>query len=210
MVDLSSIEKADVLRGLTKADLAELGAIASEQEFNQRDCLFERGDEAENFYIATRGRFALTVAVRVFEDYAEMAVEEKVALDAFGWSSLVAPRTSIYSCYCIEDGAAVVFPRKRLEALMMTNSRLGEEFLHNLNQLIGSRVRVLQELWLDEVSQSMARVQHWTHTELTTELTNVMTEPRTPLVRRWFRRRKNSGPDAQSSPPTRHPMDDET
>ena len=189
MIDLSSIEKSDVLRGLTKEDLAELGAIASEQEFQHRDCLFVRGEEAENFYIATRGRFALTVGLRVFEDSVEMAVEEKGALDAFGWSSLVKPRKSIYSGYCIEDGAAVVFPREQLAALMTTNWRLGEEFLHSLNNMIGARVRVLQELWLDEVTQSMARVQHWTHTELTTQLTTVLTEPGPGRVRRWFRRR---------------------
>jgi CRP-like cAMP-binding protein len=189
MVDLSSIANADILRGLTEADLAELGAVAGEQEFKPRDCLFSRGEEAETFYIATRGRFALTVAVRVFDDYAEMAVEEKVALDAFGWSALVEPRASIYSGYCLEDGAAVTFPREHLEALMTTNWRLGEIFLRNLNELIGTRVRVLQELWLDEVSQSMARVRHWTHTELTSQLATVMTEPRSGLVRRWFRRR---------------------
>lgn len=191
MVDLSSIEKADLLRGLTKADLAELGAIASEQEFVRRDCLFRRGGDAENLYIATRGRFALTAALRVFDDYAELAVEEKGKLDAFGWSSLVAPRKSIYSGYCIEDGAAVAFPREPLEALMKTNWRLGGELLHNLNELIGARVRILQDLWLDEVSQSMARVQHWKHTELSTDWTTAMTGPSS--VRLWIRKHMRLG-----------------
>jgi hypothetical protein len=125
-----------------------------------------------------------------------MAVEEKGALDAFGWSSLVEPRTSIYSCYCIEAGAAIAFPRKQLEALMMSNRRLGEEFLHNLNELIGTRVRVMQELWLDEVSQSMARVQHWTHTELTNHLAAVMTDPSSSRVRRWIREHMRHGTGA--------------
>jgi CRP-like cAMP-binding protein len=193
MVDLSTVEKADVLRGLTKADLIELGEIASEQEFEPRDCLFRRGDEGKNFYIATRGRFALTVDTRVFDGSVEMAVEDKGALDAFGWSSLVEPRTSIYSGYCTEAGAVVAFPRKSLEALMMTNRRLGEELLHNLNELIGTRVRVMQKLWLDEVSQSLARVQHWSHTELTTQWAAVMTEPGSRPVRRWIRRHSHLG-----------------
>ena len=188
MVDLSSIARADVLRELTREDLVELGAVGDEQEFQRRDYLFKRGEGAKTFYIATRGRFALTVALRLFDRYVEMAVEEKGALDAFGWSSLVEPRTSIYSGYCIEDGAAVAFPRDRLEALMTTNSRVGAKLLHNINELIGSRVRVLQNLWLDEVEQSMARVQHWTHTDLTTRWSAAMTEPSSRPVRRWFRR----------------------
>jgi|GEM_PF-2667721 len=179
MSDLSSIAKADMLRGLTPEDLAELGTIAQEHQFKRKDRLFERGEEAQNFYIATRGEFSLTVAVRLFDNEVEMAVEEKGALDAFGWSSLVEPRTSIYSGYCTEDGAAVVFPRKQLEALMTSNRRLGEEFLHNLTELVGTRVRVLQQLWLDEVSQSTARVLHWSHSERTAHWASVMKQPGT-------------------------------
>jgi CRP-like cAMP-binding protein len=189
MIDLSSIEQADVLRGLSKPDLAGLGAIASEEEFQRRDCLFERGQDAKTFYIATRGRFALVVPLRVLDRQESLAVEEKGALDAFGWSSLVKPRTSIYSCYCIEDGAAVAFPREELAALMRSNSRLGEEFLHSLNNLIGARVRVLQELWLDEVSQSMGRVQHWTHTDLSVQFSGAMTDPGSRGgVQSWIRK----------------------
>jgi CRP-like cAMP-binding protein len=187
MVDLSAIEKADILHGLTKSDLADLGAIARVQEFKRRDCLFKRGEEASALYIAMRGRFALTVDLRVFDGRRELAVEDKGALDAFGWSSLVEPRTSIYSGYCTEDGAVVAFPRKQLEALMIDNRPLGEEFLHNLNELIGTRVRVLQKLWLDEVSQSMARVQYWSHDELTNRWTSAMAEPKSRPRHHWLR-----------------------
>lgn len=193
MVDLSSIEQADVLRGLTKADLAELGTIASEQPFNRKDCLFRRGEAAKTFYIALRGRYALTLGLRVFDRLAEVAVEEKGACDAFGWSSLVEPRESLYSGYCTEDGVVVAFPREQLEALMRTNTRLGEEFLHNLNVLIGTRLRAMQQLWLDEVSQSTARVQHWSHSELTTHWTEAMTEPSHGFMRRFSRRSTHVG-----------------
>ncbi len=165
MVDLSSIEKAEVLQGLAVADLADLGKIASEQEFQSGDRLFVRGEEANVLYIATRGRFALTVELRCFDGHEEVAIEEPKVLDAFGWSSLVAPHTSIYSGYCSEDGAVVAFPREQLEALMNANRHLGAELMHNLNQLIGGRVRALQKLWLDEVSQSMTRVKRLINSE---------------------------------------------
>lgn len=181
MLAMSSIGNAAVLRGLEQEDLAELIGIATEREFRRKDRLFERGQAAKCLYIATRGRFALTVAVRLFDDFLEMAVEEKGALDAFGWSSLVEPHTSIYSGYCIEDGAAVEIPREPLEALMARNRRLGEELLRNLNELIGTRVRVLQQLWLDEVSQSTARVVHWSHSSVTTHWASAMTAPSTGL-----------------------------
>jgi CRP-like cAMP-binding protein len=188
MVDLSTIANADVLHGLTSEDLAELGAIANTQEFERRDRLFKRGDRAETFYIATSGKFALTVDLRYFDGHVEMAVEDKAPLDAFGWSSLVEPRTSIYSGYCTEDGAVVAFPREPLEALMTNNRRLGEELLHNLNTLIGTRARALQQLWLDEVSQSTSRVLHWSHTELTTQWATAMGSSDAHPVTGWIRR----------------------
>jgi CRP-like cAMP-binding protein len=199
MVDLSSIREADVLRGIVDADLVELGAIAQEQDFKRRDRLFERGKEARIFYIATGGRFALTVGLRVFDRSSEIVLEEKDALHAFGWSSLVEPRTSIYSGYCIEDGSAVAFPREPLEALMTTNYRLGEQLLHNLNELIGARVRVLQNLFLDEVSQMTARVQHWSCSELTIHWAEAMTEPHAHPARDWLRSHTHRGSGDRSS-----------
>jgi CRP-like cAMP-binding protein len=195
MVDLSKISRADVLRGLTSEDLTELGAIAAVQEFERRDRLFERGAEATTLYLATSGRYALTVELRSFDGQVEMAVEELGALDAFGWSSLVAPRTSIYSGYCTEDGAAVAFPRQELEALMTSNRRLGEELLRNLNELIGNRLRVLQQLWLEEVSQSSARVQHWSHSELSTQWATAMSPSGSRSVGLWRRRTSHSSTD---------------
>lgn len=194
MVDLSSIEQADVLRGLTREDLRELGAIAGERAFSRRDRLFRRGEEAETIYVVTRGRFVLTVALRVFDGYTELPVEQKGPLDALGWSSLVEPRTSIYSGYCMEDGAAITFPRRELEGLMAANPQLGSTFRRNLNELIGRRLRSLQELWLEEVSQSMGRVRHWTHTELTVQWHAAMKEAdsRGSLLG-WLRREPQGG-----------------
>jgi len=188
MVDLSPIETAGILRGLSKPDLAELSEIAYEQEFDRKDRLFERGERANTFYIAQTGLFALTVEVRVFDRSSEIVLEEKGPLDAFGWSSLVEPRTSIYSGYCIEAGSVVAFSREQLEALMMANRRLGEELLHNLTELIATRARVLQQLWVDEVSQSMSRVQHWSQSEVTTHWAHVMRDHGRSSVLGWIRR----------------------
>ncbi|MBW2713912.1 MAG: cyclic nucleotide-binding domain-containing protein [Deltaproteobacteria bacterium] len=196
MGDILSIEKADILRGLSKGDLAEISEIAEEQEFKCGERLFERGEEATTFYIATRGLFALTVELRVFDGTEEFALEEKGALDAFGWSALVEPRTSIYSGYCIEEGAVLAFSRKRLEALLMTNRRLGEEFQHNLNELIGTRARTLQEHWLEEISQSTARVRELSHTTVTAHWQAAMMgsqQPSPQPVRGWIRKHMHLG-----------------
>jgi hypothetical protein len=96
----------------------------------------------------------------------EIAVEEKGALDAFGWSVLVKPRRFIYSAYCTENGAVIGFEREELEALMESNERLGERLACNFAELIGQRARVLQDLWAQEVEQRIERVQYWKSREI--------------------------------------------
>ena len=94
---------------------------------------------------------------------------EKVTGDALGWSALVEPHESIYSAYCVQSGSVVAFSRGDLEELMSSDLNLGQRFWRNLNQLIGSRIRPLQQLWIEEVERSMERVEYWSHNKLSDE-----------------------------------------
>jgi CRP-like cAMP-binding protein len=161
MVDLSSIQEAAALRGLAQADLRTLASIAQEREIRQGERLITQGEETETFYIVRTGRVALMVRLRVLDSMVELAVEKLGALDAFGWSALVAPYRSIYSARCTEDGVVIAFPAQELKALAEANSSVGYRLTANLSELIGDRVRTLQQLWLEEIEQHMDRVKHW-------------------------------------------------
>lgn len=193
MVDLSSIRNAAILEGLEPSHLGQLAAIAGERETREGERLFTRGEQAETFYIARRGRFALTLPVRIFSGHEEMAVEEKGALDALGWSSLVEPQTSIYSAYCTFDGALVTFPGEELRQLIRSNDRLGQRLCSNLNVLIGARVRAVQDLWIDEVEHSLDRVHHWTRSEMSKRLQRAV-KKRSALGLGWRRVTRASQP----------------
>ena len=166
MVDLAPIRDASILEGLTDSDLSALATIAEREQVRRGERLFVRGEAAERFYIVEDGGFALTVVLRALDDRVETVVEELVAGEAFGWSALVEPRRSIYSGYCTSDGTVVSFPGTALEALMATDEGLGLRLSVNLNRLIGTRVRVLQDLWIAEVEQSTSRVKFWSANEV--------------------------------------------
>ncbi len=170
MANLDAIRNATVFEGIDEPHLRQLGEIAGEQETRQGERLFARGETAETFYVAKRGRFALALPVRVFDAHDEIVVEEKQAWDAFGWSSLVEPWISIYSAYCIADGAVVRFPGEALRRLIASDDAMGSRFSANLNVLIGARVRAAQDLWIAELEQSRARVDYWARSEMTTRL----------------------------------------
>jgi CRP-like cAMP-binding protein len=159
-----------MLEGLSESHLGELGAIATERHAHEGERLFKRGDVAETFYVVVDGAFALTVALRRLDAPVELGVEEKRAGDALGWSALVAPHDSIYSCFCTEPGSVAAFPREQLEARLASDPELARRFLTNLSRTIGDRVRALQNLWIDEIQQSMSRVNHWTHEAITSHV----------------------------------------
>jgi CRP-like cAMP-binding protein len=185
MVDLSSIQDAAIFDGVGQPGIRELEGIARVEQAAKGDCLFSHGDAADTFYLVQDGKFALTVQVRALDEHFEMPVEEKVAGEALGWSALVEPHRSIYSAYCTQSGSVVAFSRGDLEEMSVSNPNLGQRFLHNLNQLIGSRVRSLQRLWIEEVERSIERVEYWSQTKLSEEWADAVKSSR---KRALFRR----------------------
>lgn len=178
MDDLHSIRHAAILAGLAGSELEELANIAREQRVAKGDRLFARGDEADQLFIVEQGRFVLTIQARALGDPTEIAIEAKVAGDALGWSALVEPFRSVYTAYCVQDGSVVAFPRGDLVNLMSSDTDLGYRFSVNLSQLIGNRLRALQDLWVEEVEQSSARVNYWSHNKLSGECSAAIAQPR--------------------------------
>jgi CRP-like cAMP-binding protein len=185
MVDVSLIRDATILADITHAELQELAEIAHRESIGQGNRLFVRGEPAEALYVVTAGRFALTIQLRALDESLEIPVEEKVAGDALGWSALVEPYLSVYSAYCTQHGSVVAFPREDLKRVIAADVDLGYRLLRNLSQLIGSRIPALQDLWTQEVEQSMERVQHWAHTRLYDEWATAVAPPR--HRRHWWR-----------------------
>ncbi len=169
MDDLSSIQNAAIFDGLKQSGIRELESIARLEPAARGERLFRHGDAADTFYLVKDGRFTLTIEMRALDDHFEIPVEEKVAGEALGWSALVEPHRSIYSAYCTQSGSVVAFSRGDLEELMSSDLNLGQRFWRNLNQLIGSRIRPLQQLWIEEVERSIERVNYWSHTKLSDE-----------------------------------------
>jgi len=174
MVDLSSIADSAILRGLTDSDLRKLEGLAQEERILLGQRLFTRGESADHLFIAKEGRLTLTLGLRVLGSISEMAMEELGAGEAFGWSALVPPHEWVYSGYCVEDGALFAFPREELQALMRLDEGFGYRLSKNVSQLVGRRLRFLQKLWLEEVEQSMVRIEYWTHDKPNAHLRNAM------------------------------------
>jgi CRP-like cAMP-binding protein len=191
MSDFSSIRNAPILAGLSADQLAALAAIARENHVQAGERLFTRGEDAVNFYIVMTGTFSLSLPLRRLDAVIDLGIEEKGPGAALGWSSLVAPYRSVYSCHCIADGTLASVSRDDLVGLMAEDREFATRVASNLNGLIADRLRALQDLWTDEVQQSTARIDYWSHTEIANHLEGAVHPARKPSASgfRLFRRR---------------------
>lgn len=166
MYPLSSLGKIPVFEGLAASDLRALSEIAYERPCERGDRLIVRGELASHFFVIKEGRFVLTVMLSGAGRRVETTIETKTTNDALGWSALVAPRESIYSVYCVRPGRVIQFRRSDLEQIMSAKISLGYTLMRNMTALVGHRATVLQNLWLEEVEHSPARVKHWIQREV--------------------------------------------
>ena len=163
MIDLSALGRSAMLEGLCDGDLHSLGEIALERAARKGERIISRGQEANALYLVRSGQFDLSVRLRTVNGAADCVIESQARGDSFGWSALVEPHRSIYFVDCAIDGEMIELPRLPLEALLETDSELGFRLMRNVCQLVGSRARVLQQYWIEEVQNSIARVEYWTH-----------------------------------------------
>ncbi len=161
MYILSNLGSVPVFEGLNHSDLRALNEIAYERPCERGDRLITRGEYASHFFIIKEGRFVLTVMLSGGGRTVETTIEAKTSKEALGWSALVTPRNSIYSVYCVRPGHVIQFRRSDLEHLMSAKPALGYTLMRNITGLVGHRATVLQDLWLEEVEQSPARVKYW-------------------------------------------------
>ena len=174
MVDLHSIRGAAILDGLTESDLQKIGAIGSSLAAEKGEQLFVRATPSNALYIILEGEFALSVMLRSAGDEVETAIEALTIGDALGWSSLVSPHQSVYSAYCTARGSVAALDRRDMENLFANDTGLGYRWMRNVSELVGRRVRHQQQLWIEEVEQSMSRVMFWTQQKVCTNWTQAV------------------------------------
>ena len=165
MADAEFLRSTPVLQGLDEDEFEQIAAIAQTREFRRGQRVFEREAEADAFYIIRRGHFALTLMLRALDQDVDLAIQELGVRDAFGWSALLRPHEWIYSVYCTDDGETICFPAEELRGLLVGHGGVGLTFASNVGELVSSRLRILQGLWIEEVQRSIERVSHWLNTD---------------------------------------------
>lgn len=144
-----TLKRAEVFLGLEDDDLRRIAALPScrEEAYEAGDVIFHSGDEARFLYILQEGQVELTVeAPSDFVAGAAVAINTIRKGGCFGWSALVKPHSYVMAARCRKPSRVVVLSGTELNALFDTDNRIGYKVMRSLMQIIGTRLRYLEQL----------------------------------------------------------------
>jgi len=146
MVDLDRLEKAILLRGLTRDQMARLQPIFEERVYEKGAIIFRERQEAGKLCFLDSG----LVDLRLDQSPRQAANRSTLTTVepgfSFGWSALVEPHRYTLTSYCVSESCKVIMAdREDLLGLFRRDREIGFVVMTNLAQVIADRFQVLQE-----------------------------------------------------------------
>lgn len=142
---------AEFFAGLTDDDVTALLALGSTVVLGPGDVLFRIGDDATHLYLVQQGAIELAMPIQVEGHPEDVRVEQCLAGQALGWSTLVPPHRFTLKGSARQRTELVALPRAALLAHFDRRPDVGYAVLRNVAAMLGQRLQVFQAMWLREM-----------------------------------------------------------
>ncbi len=144
------LKRCELFLGLDDSDLQKIVDLSSyrEETYKAEEIIFEAGEAAKHLYVLEEGQVNLMVKLPTSSsDVMEQIVVRIITKGGiFGWSALVSPHVFTMSAISQEPSMVVIISGSELRTLFNKDTRLGYEVLNSLIQVIGARVRNIEQL----------------------------------------------------------------
>lgn len=127
------------LEGLSKDFLKKIVSCATAVEFSAGKNVFRQGENAEVFYLLTRGRVAVGLDS---PEKGSLLVETLNAGDVLGWSWLVPPYKWRFNAVTTAATQAVAVNGGQLRSLCEKDPELGYEIMKRFSSVIAARLEM--------------------------------------------------------------------
>lgn len=141
----------ELFSGLTDADATALEARGSRLTLEPGQVLFRIGDDATHLYVIEHGAMELRMPMQVEGHDEEVRIEDCVAGQTLGWSTLVPPHRFTLEATARLRTELLAFPRDLLLAYFTTRPEVGYVVLRNIAAVLGQRLQVFQAMWVREM-----------------------------------------------------------
>ena len=150
MITRETLKEMVMLGYLTDEMLDELIPITELLQFDERESVFQQGDEADRFYFVLQGKVLLEQRISPTTSITLSAIN---AGYSFGWSALLDSETYTTNAICAEPCQLLSFRAAKLKALYEKNHSLGFIMTQRL-------LRVLQKRYVIRTEQFIKAIQH--------------------------------------------------
>jgi CRP-like cAMP-binding protein len=145
--------QADLLKGLTEAQSAELLALGVRRQYPTGAELFPLGAPAHSVFLIERGRVALTLPMQVQGLEQDVMVEERDGGQVVGWSGLIPPHRFTLKATAQLQTDTIVLEREVLLAHFERHPEVGYLVTRNVASVTGQRLQIFQAMWLREMQR---------------------------------------------------------
>lgn len=149
----------ELLAGLDAVERTEVLALASPLTLSPGEVLFRLGADATNLYLIERGLIALTMPMQINGHDEDVLIDERVAGQTVGWSTVIPPHRFTLKATAPVSTALLAFPRDGLLAYFAGRPRVGYVLSQNVAIIVGQRLQVFQAMWLRQM-QRMVNLTH--------------------------------------------------
>jgi CRP-like cAMP-binding protein len=143
------LAKTEMFEPLTDDELTQLSAASRMRDLRRNDVLFHEHDAADELFVVTRGRVAMT---RGFIDGRESVMALMEAGDLFGEMPLFDGQTRSTDGRALEPSGVVVVPYQPVRDLYSARP----ELLWSVVRLLSTRLRVINEALADSMFLDVA------------------------------------------------------
>jgi CRP-like cAMP-binding protein len=148
-------EQPGLMKGLGPAHADAVRALGTRRMLSPGDVLFTLGEPAEELYLITRGRIALTLPLQVSGSTEDVLVEERLAGETIGWSALIPPHRFTLKASAPLETELLAFSRAALLEHFSAHPEVAYTVTRNVAAVMGHRLQVLEAMWLRQMQHML-------------------------------------------------------
>ena len=146
-------QTSELLAGLNGAEADAILALGTPVRLSAGDVLFSLGEQAGAVYLVRSGRISLSLPMQIGGVTQDVFLEERLPGQALGWSALIPPYRFTLKAAAPLATDLLALPRARLLAHFEQRPQAGYLVALNIATIIGSRLQVVQAMWLRQMQQ---------------------------------------------------------
>lgn len=144
-------EPSELVTGLGSAEAEAVLALGTRRTLGPGAVLFKLGDPAEQMYLITRGRIALTLPMQILGRHEDVLVEERLPGETIGWSAVIPPHRFTLKASAPLETEVLAFSRAALLGHFAIRPAVGYAVIRNVAAIMGHRLQVFQAMWLRQM-----------------------------------------------------------